>query len=129
MESKMISVADVLKAISDKGSLALFKIITLTTPNTEILISKTNLTRKKYYSRMSKLMKAGLIKRINGKYTLSAFGKLIYYNPITTIENAARSYWKLKAIDSLEMSYDISIEEHQKIIDSFIDNEKIKDVL
>ena len=68
-------------------------------------------------------MKANLIKRINGKYTLTAFGKLIYYNPITTIENAASSYWKLKAIDSLEMSYDISIEERQKIIDSFIDNE------
>ena len=123
MKSKMISVADVLKAISDKRFLTLFKIVTLTKPNSEILISKTKLTRKQYYSRMSKLMKANLIKRINGKYTLTAFGKLIYYNPITTIENAASSYWKLKAIDSLEMSYDISIEERQKIIDSFIDNE------
>ena len=73
----MISVADVLKAFSDKRSLALFKIVTLTKPNSEILISKTKLTRKQYYSRMSKLMKANLIKRINGKYTLTAFGKLI----------------------------------------------------
>ena len=129
MESKMISVADVLKAISDKGSLALFKIITLTTPNTEILISKTNLTRKKYYSRMSKLMKAGLIKRINGKYTLSAFGKLIYYNALIIMENATSSYWKLKAIDSLEISNDLPVEERNKIIDSFIGNEKIKQVL
>lgn len=58
----MISVTDVLKAISDKSSLALFRMVTLTKPNTEILISKTKLTRKQYYSRMSTLMKAGLIK-------------------------------------------------------------------
>ena len=61
----MISVADVPKAISYKRP-SLFKIVTLTKPNSEILISKTKLTRKQYYSRMSTLVKAGLIKRING---------------------------------------------------------------
>ena len=74
-------------------------------------------------------MKANLINRINRKYTLTAFGKLIYYNALITIENATTGYWKLKAIDSLEMSYDIPVKERQKIIDSFIDTEKIKDVL
>jgi predicted transcriptional regulator len=63
MESKMISVADVLKAISDKRSLELFRIVALTKPDTDILISKTKLSRKQYYSRMSRLMNAGLIKR------------------------------------------------------------------
>lgn len=125
----MISVADVLKAISDKRSLALFRIVALTNPNTEILISKTKLTRKQYYSRMSTLMKTGLIKRKNGKYTLTAFGKLIYYNALIIMENATNSYWKLKAIDSLEMSNDLPVEELKKIIDSFIDNQEIKDVL
>src|SRR5918911_2174659 len=129
MESKMISVADVLKAISDKTSLALLKIVALTKPNTEILIIKTKLTRKQYYSRMSKSMKAGLIKRINGRYTLTGFGKLIYYNALITMENATSIYWKLKAIDSLEMSDDLPLEERQKIIDSFIDNERINEVL
>jgi hypothetical protein len=103
--------------------------VTLTKPNTEILISKTKLTRKQYYSRMSTLMKAGLIKRMNGKYTLTAFGKLIYYNALIIMENASSRYWKLKTIDSLEMSYDLPVEERKKIIDSFIDNEEIKDVL
>jgi hypothetical protein len=45
------------------------------------------------------------------------------------MENATSSYWKLKAIDSLEMSNDLPAEERKKIIDSFIDNQKIKDVL
>jgi hypothetical protein len=64
MESKrIIFVADVLKAISDKWSLELFRIVALTKPDADILISKTKLTRKQYYSICSSLMNTGLIKR------------------------------------------------------------------
>ena len=129
MESKIISVADILKAISDKKSLELFRIVARVKQDTDILISKTKLSRKQYYSKMSRLMKAGLIKRKNGKYTLTAFGKVICYTVLIIMENATSSYWKLKAIDSLEMSNDIPAEERKKIIDSFIDNQEIKDVL
>ena len=126
---KMVLIADVLKAISDEISLELFRIVTLTKPNTEILISKTRLTRKQYYSRMSTLIKVGLIKKINGKYTLTAFGKLIYYNALTIMENATNSYWKLKAIDSLEMSNDFPAEERKNMINCLVDNEQIKLIL
>ena len=125
----MILVADVLKAISDKRSLELFRIVALTKPDTDMLISKTKLTCKQYYSRMSRLMNAGLIKRKQGKYTLTAFGKVIYDIAIVTLENAVSNYWKLKAIDSLEMSKALPAEERKKIIDSLIDNQVIKDIL
>lgn len=122
MESK---IADVIKSISDKSSLELFKAAALSEPGTDILISKTKLTRKQYYSRMSSLMSAGLVKRKNGKYTLTTFGKVIH-DSIVTIENAINYYWKLKAIDSLEMSKDLPAEERKKIINRFIDNQDIK---
>jgi predicted transcriptional regulator len=125
----MILVADVLKAISDKRSLELFRTIALTRTDSDTLISKTKLTCKQYYSRMSRLMNAGLIKRKNGKYTLTAFGKVIYDIAIATLENAVSNYWKLKAIDSLEMSKALPAEERKKIIDSLIDNQVIKDIL
>jgi hypothetical protein len=129
MESKMISVADVLKAISDKRSLELFRIVALTKPDTDILISKTKLSRKQYYSRMSRLMNAGLIKRKNGKHTLTAFGKVIYDIILATLENAVSNYWKLKAIDSLQISDDFPAEECKKLINSFIDDDGIKAIL
>lgn len=122
-------IAHIIKAISDVKSLELFRIVALTKPNTEILVSKTKLTRKQYYSRMASLMNAGLVKRKNGKYTLSALGKVIYYISVATIENAVTNYWKLKAIDSLEMSKDLPAEERKKIIDNFIDNQGIKAIL
>jgi hypothetical protein len=45
----MVSVADVLRSISDKKSLELFRIVVLTNsqPDTaDVLITKTNLTRR-----------------------------------------------------------------------------------
>jgi predicted transcriptional regulator len=125
----MILVADVLEAMSDNRSLELFRTIALTRTDSDTLISKTKLTCKQYYSRMSRLMNAGLIKRKQGKYTLTAFGKVIYDIAIVTLENAVSNYWKLKAIDSLEMSKALPAEERKKIIDSLIDNQVIKDIL
>ena len=37
-----------------------------------------NLSRKQYYARLSKLIKVGLVKRVNGRYLLTLFGIVIY---------------------------------------------------
>jgi len=120
--------AKVLKSISDDDSIDLFRYIATNDSDSESLRSKSSMTRKQYYSRMSRLMKAGLIKRKNGKHTLTAFGKVIYDSQIT-IENAINSYWKLKAIDSLEMSDDLPVEERKKLIDNLIENNGIREIL
>jgi len=65
MEPKIVHI---IKAISDVKSLELFRIVALTKLDTDILISKTKLTRKQYYLRMSSLNEADLVKRKNGKY-------------------------------------------------------------
>ena len=74
-------------------------------------------------------MKIGIIKRINRKYTLTAFGKAIYYTALIKIENTINNYWKLMAIDAIEMSKDVAAEERKKMIDIFIDDLEIRDVL
>jgi predicted transcriptional regulator len=118
----------VLAAISDKQSLELFRYIAVTNGDSESLRAKLNLTRKQYYSRLSRMTKAGLVKRKNGKHSLTAFGKVIY-DAQTTIEKAVNNYWKLKAIDSLEMSDELPREERVKLIDNLLDNKDIKEIL
>jgi hypothetical protein len=120
--------AEVIKSISDDDSLELFRSIAMKDSDSESLRSKTKMTRKQYYSRMSRLMKAGLIKRKNGKHTLTAFGKVIYDTQIR-IESAVNNYWKLKVIDSLEMSKDLPAEERKKLIDNLIGNNGIREIL
>ena len=125
-----LTVANILKTISDKKALALFETIALTKPNTDILIAKTQLTRKQYYSRMSSLMESGLVKRNNGRYTLTAFGKVIDDIQRTIKKVINEYYWKLKVVDSLEITdRGLSKEEHNKVLDTLIDNEKIKEVI
>jgi hypothetical protein len=130
----VLGITDVLKAISDEETLELFRIVALTKPDADpndIIKSKakTKLTRKQYYSRMSKLTKAGLIKRKQGKHTLTTFGKVVYDIILIKIENAINNYWNLKAIDSLENSNDLQVEERKKLVNELIGNQEIKDIL
>ena len=128
MPPMLHTVDSVLACISDKQSLELFRNIAVTNGNSENLRTKINLTRKQYYSRLSRMTKAGIVKRKNGRHSLTAFGKVVY-DAQTTIEKAVNSYWKLKAIDSLEMSEDLPNEERLKLIDNLLDSKDIKEIL
>ena len=124
-----ITVVDILDAISDARALAVYKTIASEKSNSNLLITKMQLTRKQYYSRISRLIKTGLVKRESGRYTLTSFGKVIYDIQIT-IEVALENFWKLKAIDSLQAADStLSKEEQTKVLDVLIQNDKIKEVI
>jgi hypothetical protein len=53
----------------------------------------------------------------------------VVYDAQTIIEKAVNNYWKLKAVDSLEMSEDLPKEERLKLIDNLLDNKDIKEIL
>jgi len=135
--------ASVLRALSHDMSLELFKIIAHTPladadhavsngglVNTQLLISKVQLTRKQYYSRISTLISSGLIKRSNGKYLLTSLGKVLY-DVNALIDQAIRDQWKLKAVDALETKSSLGIpdEEREKIVEILIDNLELKRIL
>jgi hypothetical protein len=123
-----LTVADILESISDEKALALFKTIALAKPDSDILLTKTQLSRKQYYSRMSVLMRSGLVRRNKGRYALTAFGKVVYDIEIT-IEIALENLWKLRAVDLVQVEEALSREEQTRILDTLIDSAKIKDVL
>jgi predicted transcriptional regulator len=125
----MTTVADVLKTIADDKSLALFNTIALSNCNSDIFISKLKLTRKQYYSRLSALLKVGLVKRESGNYSLTTFG-IILYDTQEVIGKAVNQYWKLKAIDSIRAGNgEVPQEQLDRIIDTLITNQEIKKVL
>jgi hypothetical protein len=124
----LISIIDILKAISDDKGLVLFSTIALANGETEVQISKMGLTSKQYYSRISKLTKADLIKRKNGRHSLTVLGKVVY-EVHTTIGKALQYYWKLKAIESLEMSGKVQKDDLSKLVGTLIDNHQIKDIV
>jgi len=121
-------VAQVFESLSDNVSLELFTTIAHESINSVILRNKIKITRKQYYSRLSKMMRAGLIKRSSGKLVLTAFGKIV--NEVqTTVQNASKNQWKLRAIDSIELSDELPKEERKKLLESLIDNRQIREIL
>jgi predicted transcriptional regulator len=126
--TKSQTAATVLRTIADDKSMELFKTIAQGMIDSESLKSKTKLTRKQYYSRLSRMTKAGLVRKKSGKYLLTTFGKIVFDVQLT-VESALGSYWKLRAIDSLETSNELPKEEQQKLIDTLLDNKEIKGIL
>jgi hypothetical protein len=129
----VVSLVGSLKAIADEKTLTLFNVIAAEGGNTDTLRKKATFTRKQYYMRISVLMKAGLIRRNNGIYSLTSLGKVVH-TAQSLVGEAVDNYWKLKAIDSIESSEHnnnaFSTEERKKIMDSLIDKEsEIKDIL
>jgi predicted transcriptional regulator len=124
----MISIPQILHAISDKQSFELFKVISLSDQGTDTdsLNTRLKLTRKQYYSRLSDLTNTGLVKRRKGKYSLTSFGEVVSSTE-KVLEAALDSYWKLKAIDSLQGWQ--QEEEWNRIVDTLIDNYQLKEII
>ena len=93
-----------------------------------------NLSTKQYYSRISGLMEAGLIRRRKGKYSLTMLGRVVYHSQMIVGKTLAY-YWKLKAIESIEIESiqmkrsGLPNEEITQLINALIDNHQIKDIL
>ena len=103
IEPSAPSISYILKKISDDKALTLFNNIALAKDNIHIPLKEMNLSTKQYYSRISGLTSAGLIKKKQGQYCLTALGKVVY-NAHTIIGKALSYYWKMKAIESIQSS-------------------------
>lgn len=116
----------ILKAIANDISYLLFKTIALN--KGQMKLRKTGPSKKQYYTALSALKKAGLIKKKSGEYTITAFGKIIYCIQLM-IEEAFENRWKLMAVDSVEIEDTVPEEEFVKFIDVLIQNKQIKEFL
>jgi hypothetical protein len=124
------SISYILKKISDDKALTLFNNIALAKDNSHIPLKEMNLSTKQYYSRISGLTSAGLIKKKQGQYCLTALGKVVY-NAHTVIGRALSYYWKMKAIESIQSSAgrELAREDMLMLIQSLIDNHQVRDIL
>lgn len=76
---------------------------------------------------MERLTEVHVVRRINGKYSLTSFGKVIF-SMLLKIETAIKFNWKFKAIDTIMMASagenELPIEERQRIIAILVSNKK-----
>ena len=130
--AKVPSITSILKRVSDDKTLVLFNSIAVSSTNNDryIPLKEMNLSTKQYYSRIAGLLDAGIIKRHKGKYFLTMLGKVVFESQMM-IGKTLAYYWKLKAIESLDISTTSGPlgEEMTQLINALIDNHQIKDIL
>jgi predicted transcriptional regulator len=90
---KKVTMLDVLDALRDTYGRDLFNSIATDSGSSDILDYTVKITRKQYYSRLSKLVKADMINRNGRKYVLTPFGEVIY---------------------SIQLGFDEAVDEHLK---------------
>jgi predicted transcriptional regulator len=126
---KFKDVSYILKQISDDKALILFNQIAISNGEHCISLKEMNLTTKQYYSRISSLTKANLVRRAKGKYSLTLLGKIVYETNLA-IGRALNYYWKLNAIESIQTSGNgLPKEELMKLVDALIDNHQVKEII
>ena len=123
-----ISTATVMAALSDKKSLYLLSKIAFAEVDSKFLLSDTRLSAKAFYSRMSRLLKVGIITRKSGKYSLTSFGKIVYHAQ-DLIATALNNYWRLSALDSLGIINALPTTEYNKISNSLLGDCLIKKII
>jgi len=133
--ARNVNTENILEEISNTTSLDLLSILNCEenqepSKSSNRMQKTKNLGRlqSKYYRRISKLKKLGLIEVKNSELTLSSLG-IIVVRSIETISKAIDIYAKLRAVDIVSMSNIATDEEIHKLIDSLITDEKIRNVL
>ena len=75
---KNVTILNILDAIRDPDGRDLFNSIATDRGSNDTFDYTVKITRKQYYSRLSKLIRADMIKRKGEKYVLTPFGGVIY---------------------------------------------------
>ncbi len=85
----------VTKAVSEHYSLLILDVIDTGDYDSNALMSELRISRKRYYNRISNLVKVGMDGRTRRCYRITLFGRLIS-NALSVIEDA-----RLTSVDSL----------------------------
>ena len=114
-------------ALYDIKSLYLLSKLALTEVDSKFLLSDTRLSAKAFYSRMSRLLKVGIVSRKNGMYSLTSFGKIVYH--AQDLIGPLNNYWRLSALDSVGLIKSLPITEYNKISNTLLGDCLINKVL
>jgi hypothetical protein len=118
----MISLSEIFSVLSDADSL---RIIQMIVDHRDPKITDFE-SPKRYYTRLSKLKNALIVRRKGKSYELTAFGSVIY-DIVQTVKLARDLHWKLQVIDAIgDRVPDV---ERQQIIESLIPDKSIRKTL
>lgn len=117
------SLSSIFSVLSDNDSLKI--IDTIASRQQDLKMGDFD-TPKRYYSRLSKLKKATIIRKKGKSYALTSFGSILH-NTIQTIKQAQGLQWKLEVVDAIDEN--LPQTERVSIIESLVPNKLMRNIL
>ena len=93
-----------------------------------VIANHAGLSPSGFYSLMSSLRKYNMVEKKNQRYFITFFG-MAAFKAKWLVQKALDNYHKLKVIDTLDDQQQIPRSELNKIIDIFIEDHQLKDIL
>ena len=93
-----------------------------------VIANHANLSPSGFYRLTLSLREHNMIERKNQKYFITFFGRAVF-NAKRLVQKAIDNYHKLHVIDTLEEQEQIPQTELNKLIEIFIDDHQLKDIL
>ena len=124
------TVTETLEALSSESAFNIIKTLSSSsnTHDSLALMEELKLSKKQFYIAVSQLSNQGIVKRTNGQYGLTSFGKLIL-NSLNLVEDAIKIYSKTKAIDVIQSSQRSTKGEILELVNILIDNDRVKEII
>ena len=120
MKEKILTTCKILQATSSPESQELLRIIDKGEDSYDLVV-KGKMTRKQYYLRLAKLVEMDLVKRAEGKYKITIFGKVIYETHLR-LAVVVNNRFKLRALELLYSTSTIPVSERSKLMDQIIND-------
>ena|SRR5215510_993582 len=118
---------DIFGLLSDEKSLRMFRFIASGEGRIESMQAKLRLTRKQYYSRLSQMVDAGMVKRKMRRYELTAMGKILA-EEVRVFGEVLEKFTELRVLEIINET-DIPMPEREKLWKSLLSSgllERIK---
>ena len=93
-----------------------------------VIANHANLSPSGFYRLTLSLREHNMIERKNQRYFITFFGRAVF-NAKRLVQKAIDNYHKLHVIDTLEEQEQIPQTELNKLIEIFIDDHQLKDIL
>ncbi len=128
VKTSHIPISTVMTAVCDAKSFNILATVAHAEVDSQFLLLETRLSTKAFYSRMSRLLKAGIISKKNRKYVITSLGEVVFYC-LDLIASALNNYWRLSALDSLSALDTLPKSEYIKTTKILLGNQRIGTIL
>lgn len=92
---------EIYSALSKKDALLIFELAAAGIAASNSIMEKYHLSKKRYYTRLRKLIRLGLVSKMSGTYRQTALGAMVYENQVRMLQNILTRKESFEILDDL----------------------------